>query len=253
MNYRTDGAQLKKLYPYLYYVGSKKTIYTFSLFICHMGYALLHTMIIFFLPLAFTQESNILLSTGENSDFWAFSLTSFTCVIAVVNVRINIWTRWWTWINVIFYVLTIMVYIAYIWIAEGINFTADTFVRVTNGSGAFWLTVLFVTGLIIVSDAGIEYLRITYFKNGSDYIRELVALKREQPDFNEDKGVQVSAGDVKAFENFMAPINAHYRQQELMREVELEDIRNRKAKEASAANSRDSGNVEAYKSGSGGS
>lgn len=57
LNYVTDGMQLKKLYPYLYYVGSKKTIYTFKLFLGHILYALLHTFMIFFFPILFIQES----------------------------------------------------------------------------------------------------------------------------------------------------------------------------------------------------
>lgn len=136
--------------------------------------------------------------------------------------------------NYLFYALSIAVYAAYIWVAEVIDFSADTFVRTTHGSGVFWFTVFFIAGVTLVLDAGIEYVRITYFKNGSDYIREFVADKMGEADFDETKGVQVSPQDVKDFEQWIEPIYAYWRGEELKREAELEEARNKKAKEAAA-------------------
>ena len=53
LNYSMDGNQLKQLYPYLYYIGAKKTIFTFQVYLAHTLYALVHSLLCFYLPLAF--------------------------------------------------------------------------------------------------------------------------------------------------------------------------------------------------------
>ena len=119
-------------------------------------------------------------ANGKDMDLWAFSFTSFTCVYTAVTVRICVWTRWWTWVNFVFYsFLSICVYIAYIWFAEAVGITLENFtdLHTVHGAPIFWLSVLLIIGVTLVLDAGVEFIRFKHFKNASDWIREFINLK----------------------------------------------------------------------------
>jgi hypothetical protein len=52
-------------------------------------------------------------------DIWSLSLISFTCLYAAVTCHLVIWTRWWTWVSVVFYtVFSLFVYIGYVWFSD---------------------------------------------------------------------------------------------------------------------------------------
>jgi len=46
---------------------------------------------------------------GRNSDFWMMSITIFTCVIFVVNLKIALTTQYWTWIFFLSILLTSLI------------------------------------------------------------------------------------------------------------------------------------------------
>lgn len=59
VNYQIDGRSLKKLYPYLYYRGAQKDIYNFGLFLANLLYAIVHVLLVFYIPRAVILESGI--------------------------------------------------------------------------------------------------------------------------------------------------------------------------------------------------
>ena len=72
---------------------------------------------------------------------WIISLTSFTCLYTAVTGRIAIWTRWWTQITFIFYsLLSICVYIAYVWISDvwNVSLVQDSVIEL-HRTPLFWL------------------------------------------------------------------------------------------------------------------
>lgn len=195
-------------------MGAQKTIFTFRLYLAHTIYALLHSLLTFYAPLWFVYESGILNESGINMDLWAFSLTSFTCLYAIVTVRICVWTRWWTCVSFIFYsFLSIFVYIIYIWGAEWLGITLENFtdLRTVHSSPVFWLSILFCTGLTLVLDAGIEFLRIHHFKNASDYMREFIQDKMGSLEYGISNEVHVNKDDVKNLKEFIEPIRVEWR------------------------------------------
>ena len=124
VNYQIDGAQIKKFYPYLYYIGAKKTLFTWKNYAFQNMIGLLHSFIIFFVPLAIFHDSPIMSSNGQNVGIWSISLTSFTCLYTVVTGKLIIWTRWWTKVSFFFYsVMSICVYIAYMWLSNYVSFS----------------------------------------------------------------------------------------------------------------------------------
>jgi len=73
-------------------------------------------------------------------------------------------------------------------------------------SPLFYLTLILVAGITFLGDVALEYLRITFFKTGSDYVRELMKMKRGDGWNNEDVEANVSDKDMYEINKFMAKI-----------------------------------------------
>jgi H+/Cl- antiporter ClcA len=104
---------------------------------------------------------------------WIISLTSFTCLYTAVTGRIIVWTRWWTSITFVFYsVLSICVYIAYVWFSDIWNVSLVQYTVVElHRTPLFWLVLLLIGGLLFCGDLMIEYWRFNNAASGSDYVR----------------------------------------------------------------------------------
>ncbi len=61
INYIMEGEDIKKLYPYLYYIGAKQTLFTWKNYMLQNCIGAVHSLIICFAPIAIFQDSNILL------------------------------------------------------------------------------------------------------------------------------------------------------------------------------------------------
>jgi len=60
---------------------------------------------------------------GDTTDIWYVSITLYTTVVAVVTLRIILYTRFWTWINhVAILIFTILLFLIWFWIADNIKF-----------------------------------------------------------------------------------------------------------------------------------
>ena len=118
----------------------------------------MHSAIVFFIPIYIFQESNILLQSGKSTDIWTLSLTSFTCLYAVVTCNLVVWTRWWTWVSFFFYsVCSLFVYIAYVWFSDWWSASMlNGSVVILHQAPIFWLTVLLITSALFLSDLAIE-------------------------------------------------------------------------------------------------
>ena len=125
---------------------------------------------------------------------WTISLTSFTCMYTVVTSRIIVWTRWYTKVNFFFYsVMSIFVYIGYLWFSDIWSLSVVRYsVVALHESPLFYLTVGLIGGFVFCLDIAIEYFRITYNKNGSDYVREFMKKKKYEGWNDLDVEIKVS-------------------------------------------------------------
>merc|ERR1719272_130886 len=100
-------------------------------------------------------------------------------------------------------------YILYIWTAsffglsEEISWTLEPLHR----APIFWLTILLVVGTTFVAEVGMEYRRLTYRTNGSDWIRMLMKEKKGDGWNDLEKEVVITDEDLKRIEEFMRPIH----------------------------------------------
>ena len=92
-------------------------------------------------------------------------------------------------------------------------------------SPLFWLTVLLIGGASFCGDCAIEFFRIHYFKNGSDYVREFMHRKISE---DEEGDVQVTEQDLQDINEFMKPIVEYHKKQDMEREEYLSNIRDMK-------------------------
>ena len=87
-------------------------------------------------------------------------------------------------------VMSILVYITYVWFSD---IWSESRMRhsivVIHQSPLFYLTILLCGGFLFLVDYGIEFYRFTFYKTGSDYVRELMENKKNQGFNDLDKEV----------------------------------------------------------------
>ncbi len=91
---------LNKLYPFMYSLGQHNEIFNWTKILLWFGYGIAHSAVAFFVPV-FLLQCKIVNGEGENAEFWFLSLTSFTAVIFIVNLKLLTTERFFTWINVL--------------------------------------------------------------------------------------------------------------------------------------------------------
>ena len=78
-------------------------------------------------------------------------------------------------------------------------------------SPLFWLTVALVGGGVFCLDLIIEFVRLTYFQTGSDYVRLLMQRKKGWGWNDEDVEIEITQADLDNIDKFMVPIEEYYR------------------------------------------
>ncbi|CAD8112753.1 unnamed protein product [Paramecium primaurelia] len=140
---------LKLKFPSLYYVGQNKTIFTIPNYLLWAFNGLVHGMIIFFFVL-WIMDYEIVQDSGESSSLAPFSLTVYSCIILIADLKIAIHTKFWTWFNFISITfLSILLYILYViishfWPGTLMEYTPFTMV----GTPHFWLSLLLIGAII---------------------------------------------------------------------------------------------------------
>ena len=123
ISYDTEGESLRKLYPYLYYIGQRQVIFNWTNYMRINFLGFIHSLLVYLIPVWIFQEHHVLLPSGQNIDIWSLSITSFTCMFTVVTLNLVVWTRYWTWVSFFFYsILSIFVYIGYVWLSNIMDF-----------------------------------------------------------------------------------------------------------------------------------
>ncbi|CAD8196188.1 unnamed protein product [Paramecium octaurelia] len=146
---RKQEQYLRLKFPSLYYVGQNKTIFTIPNYMLWAFNGLVHGMIIFFFVLWIT-DYEIVQNTGESSSLAPFSLTVYSCIILIADLKIAIHTKFWTWFNFISITfLSILLYIIYVIIS---NFWPGTMMEYTPftmvGTPHFWLSIILIGAII---------------------------------------------------------------------------------------------------------
>jgi magnesium-transporting ATPase (P-type) len=217
VNYQIEGEAIRKLYPSLYYIGQKRSIFNWSNYFSINFLGLFHSVFIYYIPYYVLHEHHILNSSGQSIDIWSVSVISFTCLFCVVTAKLVVWTRYWTKINFFFYsIMSIFVYIVYMWFSNYWTGSrvAHSIVE-THMSPFFYLCILLCGVTTFLVDYGYEFYRFNYAANASDLIRKLVYEKKGAGFNNEDVEIEITDQDYKQFRASMLPIEQSLREEDL--------------------------------------
>ena len=141
--------------PKLYSIGKLNTIFTGRNFTYWVLNGIFHSALVFFIPI-YVSGKEVMNSEGMEIDFVFFSITSFTCIILLVNLKLALWTKYWTIFHFVGIVLfSFLLYVAmvllYDLLSEGV-FTSSIYGVLW--SAQFYFTVLLVVCAFFVTDGG---------------------------------------------------------------------------------------------------
>ncbi len=112
----------KEMMPQFYYISQRNlnfTPYTFLQWIVH---GLLYALIVFTIHTLLIGDVTMS-SDGDTTDIWYVSITLYTTIVAIVTLRIILYTRFWTWISyVAILIFTVILYMIWLWVADNIKF-----------------------------------------------------------------------------------------------------------------------------------
>ena len=113
---------LKDYYPFLYYIGQKSYIFTIMSSIKWILVGIVFG-IGFFLITIYSVTNTAINPDGHQSDIWYFSLLNYTTVVLVVDLKLGMYTKTWTFLNWISIIaLSILIYLAFTFTGEYLTF-----------------------------------------------------------------------------------------------------------------------------------
>lgn len=150
---------IKKNVPKLYALGKHNECFQYSAFIKWLFTGILHSLIVFFLPL-YACNKTLTSHKGYQTDFVYFSITSFTCIILVVSIKFALTTRYWTFYHMAgLIIFSLFLYFAFILAYDKLTpsiFGGSIYVLIS--SAGFYLIIYSCICLILATDTAIDML-----------------------------------------------------------------------------------------------
>ncbi len=139
-----------------------------------LAHAFIYAMIVFFLPwAAYANGGPMWSSAGLMDGMSVAGQTTYTCLVLAMQLKIglpNITTSW-TWVNQLFFWLSILGYFIFILGYNGIVALAPNFYGVTFAMmdrAPFWFVVVLTLGACFAFDLALEHLRLEYLADDID-------------------------------------------------------------------------------------
>lgn len=170
---------IKKYFPKLYYIGQNNKIFNFFNFLKWIVWAIYHSILFFYLNYLIYDE-NIMNIDGQNSDFWAFSITFFSIIILAVNFELGLYTKNWTFIFFLcLFLLSIFVYFSYVWVSDNIDVFACSY-SANNifSSFIFYGSLFLIVGIAFIIELFMIVVMKEIYPTIIDYYRILIKTKQ---------------------------------------------------------------------------
>ncbi|CAG9311668.1 unnamed protein product [Blepharisma stoltei] len=156
----THHNKIRDLVPKCYNTGRLNEIFTPYNFSIWIGNGLFHSFIVYFIPF-YAAEYGMLTEDGLNHDLWSFSITSFSCVILIVNLKLSLHTRHWTVYSVFsICILSLLLYFGFILVYDSLTELPDylSIFQIIE-SPYFYLSIFTTLSLVASIDGGIHFFR----------------------------------------------------------------------------------------------
>jgi phospholipid-transporting ATPase len=165
----------KNIMPHIYDVGQENKIFRIWRFIFNLLSGWLQALMIFLFLMYILPES-VLGSKGYNSDLWYYSITMYTAVIFIVDTKLAIQTRYWTWMNAVaMLLLSIGIYILYQWVYDGLSFAKCQYtISVMYSTSYYWLIFIICWGICFIYEMLFVLLEKHYRQDLADTLRYLL-------------------------------------------------------------------------------
>jgi phospholipid-transporting ATPase len=174
----TPYHKVRSEHPSNYDMGRENKVFTVKNFGLNLFTGLIHSTIIFFIPL-YTAQNGILKSNGRNQDFWSVSITSFTCIILIVDLKLAVSTRLWNKIH--FFTITclsLVLYFAFIFFYDQYSPLPSRFTLQELASSAyFYLNIIVTVSLVLSLDIAAGFFRRAFWPTKAEKLQNY--LKRE--------------------------------------------------------------------------
>ncbi|KAJ3450981.1 putative phospholipid-transporting atpase [Anaeramoeba flamelloides] len=155
----TSKAELD--YPKLYSGGDRDKEFNFVRFWTWLLEGMYHALVLFLIPY-FLWNSEPLAGNGQTSGLWGMSITVYTGLVFVVNLKLALHVNSWTWIHHFTIWGSIIVWFVFILILGEIPLLAPSMYKVAVNvfsTGIFWFTVFISVVICLVPDILIKYFR----------------------------------------------------------------------------------------------
>lgn len=173
-----SNLDVKPLLPKLYYVGQKSTIFNWTNYFVWVFTGVVHSLIIFILPY-YIFLGTISRGDGQTSDLWIFSITSFTSIIFIVNLKLMVQMKYFTRQNfVAIIVLSIGIYYAFMWVCNYLT-ASNTYATILEMhlSPLYYLAIGLCVALCFCVDLFIRAFFFNVLTTPVDFLRRLVRQK----------------------------------------------------------------------------
>lgn len=113
---------LKEYYPYLYYMGQKSYIFTIWNAIKWISIGIVFGVMLYLLTI-YSVCNTTINPDGHTADIWFVSILNYTAVVLVVDLKLGMHTKTWTWLNWIsIIVLSVLIYLSFTFVGEYLPF-----------------------------------------------------------------------------------------------------------------------------------
>ena len=113
----------KNFYPNAYHVGQNNVVFTKMNFLNWWITGFIHAAFAFTVPIV-GFNSGIMDSEGYSNDIWSLSITSFTCVILMVTLKLCLNTRLWNvFIVISIFIISILAYFGFMIVYDSFQLT----------------------------------------------------------------------------------------------------------------------------------
>lgn len=187
----TTNYVTKEYYAHLYYVGQQGQIFTIMNLLFWIFQGMIYGTAMFIMIL-FCVDDQAINSHGEIIDIWYISIVTYSAIILIVDLKLALHTKTWTWINWIsILVFSVGIYILFVWVGDmfpSLFKSFNTVYMIVTSPLAFLLLGFFAIFIVYV-----DYLQLIWEKEISTPMRIYFnSAKRRNQDH-----------DPKTFENLI--------------------------------------------------
>ncbi|TMW45206.1 hypothetical protein DOY81_009713 [Sarcophaga bullata] len=181
------SAETMLKYPFLYKPSQSAKLFNVRVFWVWIINALLHSIILFWLPLGALQ-TEILWSNGKISDYLLLGNFVYTYVVVTVCLKAGLSTNSWTWLthcsiwgSIGLWFIFIVVYSNF-WPVFPVAANFLGMERMIFSTPVFWFGLLLVPATTLLSDVIFKLVQNTVFKSLTEAVRESEICKHDPED-----------------------------------------------------------------------